>query len=181
MLHIALLRGVNLGAARRVSTPKMREVLDRAGFRDVRTLGQSGNVVLDATSDPAALECDLTALLAQAFGLVIPVVVRTRDELAEVIGHNPFGPVVDDPGRYQVSFLHTEPQASAVRELTTADVAPEQLVVIGREVYAWHPNGIASSPLAALITERRLGVQVTARNWRTLTKLLALADEPVTR
>jgi uncharacterized protein (DUF1697 family) len=179
--HIALLRGINLGAARRIAMPKLCVVLANAGYRNIRTLDQSGNVILDAESNPSALERELAELLARAFGLVVPVVVRTRDELARVIERNPLRGVAGDPKLYQVSFLQTEPPPHTLRELETAAVAPEQVIVIGREIYAWHPRGIARSSLAKLITDKRLGVQVTARNWRTLTKLLALANEPMSR
>lgn len=176
MRRIALLRGINLGATRRVPMGGLREVLANAGYQGVRTLGQSGNVVVDASVHPDALEQELTHLFARTFGWPIPVLVRTRDELAEVIRRDPFGALAQDPRRYQVTFLQTKPAAHLVRELETAQVAPELVRVVGREVYAWHPNGMARSPLAGLITERRLGVAVTGRNWRTLMKLLTLAD-----
>ena len=156
---------------------ELRETLAKAGHEDVRTLLQSGNVVLTSTATPATLERDLAGTLHAAFGFEIEVLVRTRDELARVIGSGPFAGEVDDPARYQVSLLSAEPGSALIEELVRADVAPERVAVRGREVYAWHPNGIARSELAKLITDRRLGVGVTARNWRTITKLLELADE----
>lgn len=155
----------------------LRAALETAGYADVRTLQQSGNVVLTSTAAPAELAHDLAVRLRAAFGLQIAVVVRTRDELADVVARDPFGDDADDPARYQVSFLSAEPDPAGVAELERADVAPERVVVRGREVYGWHPGGIARSALAKLITDRRLGVEVTARNWRTVTKLLELADE----
>ena len=154
----------------------LRSALEDAGHEDVRTLLQSGNVVLESTADPAALERDLAAPLHAAFGFEIAVLVRTRDELAEVIARDPFAGVADDPARYQVSFLSAEPEAARAEELERAALAPERVAVLGREVYAWHPGGLGRSELAKSITARRLGVEVTARNWRTLTKLLELAD-----
>jgi uncharacterized protein (DUF1697 family) len=129
------------------------------------------------TGDPKSLECDLTRTLCEAFGMEIAVVARTRDELAGVIARDPFAGLADDPARYQVSFLSAEPDSLRVRELEGAQVSPERVVVIGREVYAWHPGGVGRSELAGLITDRRLGVGVTARNWRTLTRLFELADQ----
>lgn len=174
--HVAFLRGINLGPARRVPMAELRAALSNAGYGDVRTVAQSGNVVLSSDAEPAALERELAATLRAAFGIDIPVVVRSRDELAAVVELDPLGDVADDPRRYQVSFLGGEPDRAAVAELERADVDPERVVVHGREVYAWHPDGIARSELAKLIDERRLGVQVTARNWRTIAKLLELAD-----
>ena len=176
--QVAFLRGINLGAKRRVPMQGLREALEQAGYEEVRTLLQSGNVVLASSAAPAALERDLAMTLGETFGFEIAVVVRTRDELADVIACDPFAGVADDPARYQVTFLSAEPDPARAEELERADVAPERVVVRGREVYAWHPDGLARSELAKLITSRRLGVEVTARNWRTVTKLLELADAP---
>lgn len=174
--YVVLLRGINLGPKRRVSMEHLRETLEKAGHEDVSTLLQSGNVVLTSSATPAALERDLANTLRDAFGFEIEVLVRTRDEMADVIASDPFVDEVDDPARYQVSFLSAEPDSARIEELAHADVAPERVAVRGREVYAWHPGGIGRSELAKLITDRRLGVGVTARNWRTVTKLLELAD-----
>jgi uncharacterized protein (DUF1697 family) len=175
--QVAFLRGINLGPTRRVPMKDLRAALEAAGYEGVRTLVQSGNVVLTSDAEPDELERDIARLLRDAFGFDIAVVVRTRDELAEVIERDPFRGEADDPARYQVSFLSAEPEAGRVEELESADVAPERVAVRGREVYAWHPDGVGRSELAKLITDRRLGVEVTARNWRTVTRLLELADE----
>lgn len=155
----------------------LRELLSGLGYDDVRTYLQSGNVVLSSRVSADRLERELEQQLAAGFGADVRVLVRTRDELADVVARDPLGKVADNPARYLVSFLSAEPDPDVVRELTTVDVAPEQFVVSGRELYAWHPDGIQRSPLAKLLSERRLGVVATARNWNTVTKLLALADE----
>lgn len=174
--QVALLRGINLGGRRRVEMARLRGLLESAGHRDVRTYLQSGNVVLTSPSPSSELETQLVGLIAGEFGLDVPVIVRTRDELAHVVARNPFGAVADDPAKYQVTFLAAEPEAAVVRELEAADVAPERVAVEGREVYAWHPDGIGRSALAKLLTADRLGVEATARNWKTIAKLLELAD-----
>ncbi|HTK62445.1 MAG TPA: DUF1697 domain-containing protein [Pseudonocardia sp.] len=174
--HIVLLRGINLGAAHRVAMKELRERLEGAGYREVSTLLQSGNVVLAAEDDPATLEAELAPLLRGWFGFDIPVVARSRDELAAVVAGDPFAGRPLDPKLYQVSFLSAEPDSSPLRALEAAVVAPEELVVVGREIYTWHPNGIARSALAKQISARKLGVEVTARNWRTVTTLLEMAD-----
>jgi uncharacterized protein (DUF1697 family) len=174
--YVAFLRGINLGPRRRVPMAELRAALERAGYEDVETLLQSGNVVLTSSADPASLERELAQTLRDAFVFAIAVVVRTHDELAEIIARDPLADVAHNPARYQVSFLSAEPDPSRVEALARADVAPERVAVHGREVYAWHPDGISRSALAGLITARNLGVEVTARNWRTVTKLLELAD-----
>jgi uncharacterized protein (DUF1697 family) len=173
---VAFLRGINLGSRRRVAMAELRDLLAGHGYGDVRTLLQSGNVVLTATASGARLEHDLERRLADALGFEIEVVVRTRDQLAAVVKRNPLADVADHPSRYLVNFLSAKPAARVLRELEEADVAPERLVVSGREIYTWHPKGLQRSALAKLLSGDRLGVKVTNRNWSTVTKLLALAD-----
>lgn len=174
--QIALLRGINLGSTRRVAMADLRDLLEERGYGDVRTHLQSGNVLLSSDLPPGRLAGELEQAMAAKLGLEIPVIVRTRDELAAVVERDPLGDVVDDPKRYQVNFLSGEPEPELARALEAQHLAPERCVVSGREIYAWHANGIQRSPLAKLLTDSRLGVTVTARNWNTVTKLLELAD-----
>jgi uncharacterized protein (DUF1697 family) len=175
--QIVLLRGVNLASRNRIAMPELREALAGAGFDDVRTYVQSGNVVLSTKLKPAETVRKVERLIREKFGLEIDVVVRTRAELARVVKSNPLGDVADDPKRYQVSFLAGQLPEASKRKLDEAVEAPEQLVVSGREVYAWHPKGVARSKLWALLAGRNLGVTATARNWTTVTKLLEMAEE----
>jgi uncharacterized protein (DUF1697 family) len=174
--HIVLLRGINLGSRNRVSMPQLRKVLTEAGFEDVRTYLQSGNVVLTSKASPARVARTCEQHIADAVGLDVDVVVRTRDELAKVVRRDPLAKVATDPKRYQVSFLSEKLDPAVVRKLREAAVEPEQLVVSGREVYAWHPGGVARSKLWAQLAGRGLGVTATSRNWTTVTSLLELAD-----
>jgi uncharacterized protein (DUF1697 family) len=175
--HIALLRGINLGSRNRVSMPDLRGWLERDGYANVRTLVQSGNIVMETRKSPATVERELSKLLADELGLELAVVVRTRDELAGVIEGNPLPHAVEQPRSFQVSFLSEAPAPEVVEALEAGDFAPEEVAVRGREVYAWHPEGIQRSPLSKQLTDRKLGVTATARNWNTITKLLEMADE----
>jgi uncharacterized protein (DUF1697 family) len=175
--QIALLRGINLASRNRVPMAELREHLTALGYGDVRTLLQSGNVVLDADIPPGQLAQEIERVLAARFDVRSPVVVRTREQLAAVVALDPLRDVVEQDKAYQVSFLSAEPAPAAIEWLAAADVAPERFVHSGREIYAWHPNGLQRSPLARLLSDRRLGVVATARNWNTTVKLLELAIE----
>jgi uncharacterized protein (DUF1697 family) len=156
--------------------PELREALAEAGFDDVRTYLQSGNVVLSSKAAPKTVARKVERLIADRFGLDVDVVVRTRAELAKVVRRNPLGKVAKNPKRYQVSFLAAKPDREVVRKLEALAVPGERLVAAGRELYAWHPDGVARSKLWAALAGRGLGVTATARNWTTVTKLLELAD-----
>ncbi len=173
--QIVLLRGINLASRNRVPMAELREHLSGLGYGDVRTLLQSGNVVLQTDASPERLAREIESEVAARFGVKSPVVVRTREQLAAVVALDPLREVVENDKLYQVSFLSEEPSREVMARLDGADVGPERFVHVGREIYAWHPKGIHSSPLARLLSDKRLGVTVTARNWSTTVKLLEIA------
>lgn len=176
MRHVLMLRGVNLGPNRRVPMAELRTLLSAAGYDDVRTYVQSGNVVLESAREPHALEIEAGRLIAERFGFEVPVVARSRDDLAAVVALDPLGDVAVEPKRYQVTFLAREPDAETVAKLTEMAAASERFAVHGRELYTWHPDGIARSKLAVGVTGKALGANATARNWATVTTLLAMAS-----
>jgi uncharacterized protein (DUF1697 family) len=173
---IVLLRGINLGSRNRIAMPKLRELLEDAGFDDVQTYVQSGNVVLSSRAAATTVARRCERLIADELGLEIDVVVRTRNELATVVRRNPLADVAKNPKRYQVSFLDRKPPTAVLKKLEDVAAPSEQFAAIGREIYAWHPAGVARSKLWAMLAGRGLGVTATARNWTTVTKLLELAD-----
>jgi len=173
--YVALLRGINIGSRNRVSMPELRSALEEAGFGEVQTYLQSGNVVLESRAKPESVRKKVEGVIAERFGLEIAVVVRTRAELAAVVRKNPLGEVATDPKRHQVTFLSKKLAAKAVRELEEAATAKERVVVAGREVYAWHPSGAARSKLWSKLAGKGLGVTATSRNWTTVEALLKLA------
>ena len=175
--QVVLLRGINVGPRNRIAMPELRAALEEAGFEDVQTHLASGNVVLTSRARPESVARRVEQLIGERFGLQIPVVARTQAELAGVVGRNPLREVAIDPKRYQVSFLSAELTAEVVRDLESAAGPGERVVAIGREAYAWHPNGIGRSPLWAALAGKGLGVTATARNWATVEALLALARD----
>jgi uncharacterized protein (DUF1697 family) len=178
--QVILLRGINLGAANRLSMPELREVLLTAeGLTDVETYMQSGNIVVSYAASPAGLAAEIKRLLAERFELSVPVLVLTAEQLATAVRENPFADLADrDPKHFLVTFLSNEPGASAVEELRAfAAQADDEFAVSRLALYSWHPGGIHLSKLATKLTEKRLGVDVaTARNWTTVTTLLEMAS-----
>ncbi|WCB94720.1 hypothetical protein DSM104299_03459 [Baekduia alba] len=170
--QIALLRGVNVGA-KKVAMAKLREIFAELGFTDVKTYVNSGNVVF---SGRKASVKKIEAAIAAEFGFDVPVVIRTRDELAAVAEANPLAQVATNASRYLVLFSGGGAIDAAKAEGVTVGKG-EAYEIVGREAYLWLPDGIHASPLVKGLTEKRLGVApLTGRNWRTVEKLLALAD-----
>ena len=174
--HAVLLRGINLGSRNRISMPELREALSDAGFEDVRTYVQSGNAVVSSTAKPPTVASACEKLIAERFGLEVPVLVRSRTELANIVKRNPLAEVATNPKRYQVTFLSDKLDPEVVCALRDTAVEPEQVFVHGREVYAWHPDTIARSRLWSRLAGKSLGVKATSRNWATVEALLALMD-----
>jgi uncharacterized protein (DUF1697 family) len=174
--YAVLLRGVNLGPRNRVGMPRLREALEGAGYDEVVTYLQSGNVVLSSRKTPAGVARDVRRLVGAEFGIDVAAIVRTRSELAAVVKANPLGKIAKNEKRYQVTFLEAKPKAPFVRELEQVAVGGEKVVARGRELYAWHPAGVGRSKLAALLAGPNAGG--TARNWTTVTKLLELTGSP---
>jgi len=173
--YVALLRGINIGPRNRISMAELRAALEEAGFGEVETYLQSGNVVLESRAKPESVRRQVEGVIAGRFGLEIAVVVRTKAELAAVVRRNPHRRDATDPKRYQVTFLSKKLAAKVVRELEEAAVPAERVVVAGREVYAWHPSGVARSKLWSKLAGKSLGVTATSRNWTTVEALLSLA------
>jgi uncharacterized protein (DUF1697 family) len=176
--RIALLRGINLGGRRKVPMARLRELMDELGYEDVRTHLQSGNVVFDGPdASPEKVARRLEEALENTFGFEVAVVVRSRDELAAVVRADPLGAAATDPAKYLVSFLADEVDPKRVADIDLEEFAPETFRLLGRELYLWLPNGVHASRLAKALSDERLGTTATARNWRTVEKLLALADD----
>jgi uncharacterized protein (DUF1697 family) len=175
-VHVAMLRGINLGPRRRVPMAELRELLTEAGYANVRTYVQSGNIVLAGPAKAADVERSLTDLISDRFGFDVPVLVRSPAQLAAVVKANPLGGVADNEKRYVVTFLASKPSADVVRKLEGLASDSETLAVSGRELFTWHPEGQARSKLATALTGKALGVNATARNWTTVRTLLDMAS-----
>jgi uncharacterized protein (DUF1697 family) len=174
--QVLMLRGINLGPTRRVPMADLRALLTDAGYEDVRTYVQSGNVVLGSSAPAADVERDAQRLISERFGFDVPVIGRSRTQLAAVVKRNPLGDIAAEPKRYQVSFLSAKLSADVIGVLKDAAAESERVVVHGREVYAWHPAGVARSKLWNTLAGKGLGVTATARNWTTVTTLLEMAE-----
>lgn len=160
---VALLRGINLGANRRIKMADLREVFTDLGYEDVRTVLASGNVIYTGDTDHAKIERALEA----RFGFQVDVILRTMDELHQVVTNCPFNP--SDLKKAFVVFLREPPDTSA---LEGRDFAPDEWAVNGHELYTYCPDGMARSELMNELSRARKGPTATVRNMSTVTKLL---------
>lgn len=166
---IGLLRGVNVGGKNKLPMADLRRIVTSCGHGEVRTYIQSGNVLFDAKErDAAKLAAELRAAIAKDTKIDCAVVLRSAKELAATVAKNPFS---EDSAHVHVVFM----AAAATARFDAAKYAPEELAIVGRDVYLHLPNGLGRSKLAADVA-RRKELAGTARNWRTVETLLAMAS-----
>jgi uncharacterized protein (DUF1697 family) len=187
--HIALLRGINLGGRNKIAMADLRALVAELGHGDVTTYIQSGNVLFTAADDTAhttAMADEISAAIVARLGVTAPVIVVSQHELAQVLAANPF-PEEPDPTKVHAVVLSHPASPDLTDRLTAAAAqsaakgARDDLRAIGRTVYLHTPNGYGNSDLAQqllrIVSAPKTGTTGTARNWATMTKLLALSNE----
>lgn len=174
--HIALIRGINVGKAKRVAMADLRVLMEELGYLDARTLLNSGNIVF---SIPPRLKGDhanrIQQGMADKLGVSARVLVISSEVLAAVVAENPLEPV-SDPSRYLISFVYDAADLAKLAPLLAKSWAPELLATGSHAAYLWCARGILESKLPEAVG-RVLGDGMTARNWGTVNKLHAMASE----
>ncbi|HET9765860.1 MAG TPA: DUF1697 domain-containing protein [Thermoanaerobaculia bacterium] len=175
--RVALIRGINVGKAKRVAMAELRAELEKIGYEDVRTLLNSGNVVFTVPAkskgDPQAR---VEEVLEKRLRVPARVVVLTAAELAEAVEANPLGAQAEsDPARFLVAALAERVDRRALAGLAKQDWSPDALALGTRVAYLWCADGILASKLLTAFN-RATGDGATTRNWTTMVKLRALAE-----
>jgi uncharacterized protein (DUF1697 family) len=175
---IAMLRGVNVGGNQKLNMKALVALCGGLGCRDAQTYINSGNVVFrEDSGDPVALARKLEDGLEHAFGFRPAVVVRTTSELRKVVARNPFaGRPEISPSRLLVVFMANAPARQARDQVLALPCDPEEMHIIGRELYIYYPEGMARPKIPLVRIEKMLRCLSTGRNWNTVNKLLAMAD-----
>ncbi|HEU4375958.1 MAG TPA: DUF1697 domain-containing protein [Telluria sp.] len=175
---IALLRGINVGRAKRIAMADLRSLFEELGFTDVRTVLNSGNVVFGgAPGKPNAAAAAIEQALVRRLGVASRVTVLGAEELALVVGGNPLVDLSSDHARLVAFILQGDAQCKLLAPLAAQDWAPGALAIGDRAAYVWCPTGVLDSAAAAAVG-KLLGDATTSRNWNTLTKLHAMCTPP---
>jgi uncharacterized protein (DUF1697 family) len=176
---ISMLRGVNLGKHNKINMSALRALYESLKFENPRTYVQSGNIIFRTTEkNSAALAKKIQNAIEREFGCRPEVILRTPDELRKAVATSPFaGRRGLEPNRLLVTFLAAEPAPEAHAALLNLKSHPEELHLHGRELYIYFPDGVGRSRLPWSSVEKLLHVTGTARNWNSVTKMLAIAEE----
>jgi uncharacterized protein (DUF1697 family) len=176
---IAMLRGVNLGSHNRIKMDALRALCTSLKLRDPQTYVQSGNVVFrTGEQDLARLAKKIENGIGRDFGFRTDVILRSSSEMRGVIARNPFAKRSGiEPSKLLVMFLAGDPGPEAKAKVLSIKADPEELRMDGRELYIYFPGGIGRSKLSTVSMERALKTPGTARNWNSVTKLHAMAEQ----
>jgi uncharacterized protein (DUF1697 family) len=176
---ISMLRGVNVGGHNKIKMDALRALYESLKFEEPRTYVQSGNVIFRTKErNSAALAKKIQSAIERTFKCRPEVILRTTDELKQAIYSIQFAASRNlEPGKILVTFLATEPAPDAHATLLTFKAYPEELHLKGRELYIYFPNGAGKSKLPWSSLDKRLKTTGTARNWNSVTNMLAIAEE----
>lgn len=173
--YIALLRGINVGKTKRIRMEPLRELVTDLGFTNVRTLVNSGNVVLTGEGDSDDIARHIEAALRHHHNLEVAVVVRTAAEMQEVVAGNPFPEIAATPKLLHVSFLAAPHSPDDLARLESLDTGDDRIVAIGKQVYLHVPYGLSGASPAIQNADRHFTGIATSRNWNTVTRLAEMA------
>lgn len=175
--YIALLRGINVSGSKKIKMADLREKLQALELQNVQTYIQSGNIVFGfKTGEQDKLSAQIHQLILNKFGYEVPTLVKTLEEIQQVISENPFQYDSDkDPTRVFVTFLADEPATDKVENLKNYEQDPEELHHHGKTMYFYSPGNYGRAKLNNNFIESKLKVHATTRNMKTLNKLVEMA------
>lgn len=174
--YVALLRGINVGKAKRVAMAELRVMLEKLGYQDVKTLLNSGNVVFSCSKGNSAEIAErIEKSLAAKLGVTARVIVLSSSTLNQVIKENGLLKVMESPSQLLVGVMHDTGSLSGLAALRKQDWGKDSLYVGKQAFYAWCGNGILESKLLVAIG-KVMKDSMTARNWATMLKLQAMME-----
>jgi uncharacterized protein (DUF1697 family) len=173
---IALLRGINVGGRNALPMTELVDILQTFNLKNVRTYIQSGNVVFQSSRQvPSKLAAKIATQIEKHRGFTPDVLILSAEDWQLAVDSNPFPEAESDPKTLHCFFLSTTPVAPDMETMSRAKTPAERFQLTDKVFYLHAPDGIGRSRLAAKV-EKHLGVAATARNWRTVQKLLEMAN-----
>lgn len=172
---IGLLRGINVGGRNSLPMKELRGIFERLGAKHVKSYIQSGNVVFQSeTADTESLADDIREAIKDGHGFAPQLLILRYEEMRDAVASNPFPEGEEEPRAIHLFFLAASAGSPDLAKLEDLRAESERFKLVDRVFYLYAPDGIGRSKLAARV-EKTLGVPVTARNWRSVNKILALA------
>jgi uncharacterized protein (DUF1697 family) len=177
--YIALLRGINVSGHNMVKMELLRSFLKELDFENITTYINSGNILFQSKlTDTALLEQLIHEKIEEKFGFKIPVVIVTPEEMKAVAANNPFHEAeIPDPTQPFVAFLSGQPLAGNIAVLSETDFGRDKFYISNKAIYLIYADGAAGkTKLTNALLENKLKIRATSRNWKTVHKLILLAE-----
>lgn len=177
--YIALLRGINVSGHKIIKMELLRKALQELDIKNISTYIQSGNILFQSEdTNTAKLEHQIAGIIVKHFGFDVPVTVVTPDALKKIVTDNPYAAQkIEDPAQPYVAFLSEAPTAPALAILKATDFKNDTFINIDKTLYLFYADSAANTKLSNAIIESKLKVKATSRNWKTVQKLIELAEE----
>jgi uncharacterized protein (DUF1697 family) len=178
--YISFLRGVNMTGHNLIKMTDLAALYRNMGLNDAETYIQSGNVIFSNTGNitPSALSVNIEQAILERFNFIIPVMIRTSQDLNDLFSSNPFlGEPKFEPSKMAVVFLHDEPSDSQIQKVAGIDYPPDKFKIVGREIFIYCPNGFGRTKLYTNFFEKKMNIAGTARNWKTITTIKNIAEK----
>ena len=174
-----MLRGINMTGHNTIKMTRLADMFRQLGYADAETYIQSGNIVFTShNGDIDDVSSGIRKAILSEFNLNIAVIIRTSDEMKKIISVNPFLKEPGfDPSKMAVLFLELKPSDEQVLKVAGIDYPPDKFQINGGEIYVYCPNGFGKTKIYTNFFETKMKVTGTARNWRTVNKLLEMAEK----
>jgi len=178
IIYISMLRGINVGAHKRIKMDALKIMYEGMGFENVHTYLQSGNVIFtDEEKDSKKLEGKISSQIKNEFGFDVPIIILSKEKLQDIVEQNP----LSKDHQKDESFLHFTFLADEVMDYDELKISSkkqegEEYHISARAVYLYCPLSYSSTKLNNGFLERILKVQATTRNWKTANALLELSS-----
>lgn len=176
--HLALLRGINVSGHNMIKMDALKTLLENAGFQNVRTYIQSGNVFVDSEEvNGASVGFKIKQEIFKELGLEVPVVVIGKEDLEACLKNNPYLKENDcDTKKLYVAFISKELSSGALNDLKISQFKPDEAAIDKSRIYIKYAIGAGKTRLDQKYIEKKLNVVATIRNWNTVTTLLEMFD-----
>ena len=176
--YISILRGINVSGKNKLKMDALKQMYFKIGYTDIQSYIQSGNVIFRTkTVDSKLLETTISANIFETFGLLVPVLVLTLEELRNALKNNPF--VLDSSKNTEfmhITFISEVPDNEKMEKILEQNFFPDELNCNGKIIYLYCPTGYGNTKLNNSFFEKKLKLSATTRNLRTVTQLLNMAN-----
>jgi len=176
--YISILRGINVSGQKKIQMTDLKMLYEDLKFKNVTTYIQSGNIIFEANKQrDEALAKKIENAINEKYHFHVPVIIRSIEEMKNTLVVNP---LLKEPNivieKLHVTFLEELPDKAKVDNIKDIDYSPDKFIIIGKEIFLYCPNGYGITKLSNNFFENKLRVNATTSNWKTLNKLVEMAD-----